>query len=84
MSILHESRTSSGTLQVEPSSEMRKLLQAASKLQKKKGDSYLGAVAVCPFLHLIVLPPDPLSTHGTMPIQPFLKEFAAAVHCEVS
>ena len=33
----------STTLQVEPSSEMRKLLQAASKLQKKKGDSYLGA-----------------------------------------
>ena len=31
--------------QVEPSSEMRKLLQAASKLQKKKGDSYLGAIA---------------------------------------
>jgi hypothetical protein len=24
---------------------MRKLLQAASKLQKKKGDSYLGAIA---------------------------------------
>lgn len=29
-------------MQVEPSSEMRKVLQAASKLQKKKGDSYLG------------------------------------------
>jgi hypothetical protein len=36
----------SNYLQVEPSSEMRKLLQAASKLQKKKGDSYLGASAV--------------------------------------
>lgn len=29
-------------VQVEPSSEMRKVLQAASKLQKKKGDNYLG------------------------------------------
>jgi hypothetical protein len=39
------------TMQVEPSSEMRKLLQAASKLQKKKGDSYLG-VRVRPYLGL--------------------------------
>ena len=37
------------TMQVEPSSEMRKLLQAASKLQKKKGDSYLGAIASQPY-----------------------------------
>jgi hypothetical protein len=34
---------------------MRKLLQAASKLQKKKGDSYLGAVAMKSHLHLTLL-----------------------------
>ena len=36
-------------MQVEPSSEMRKLLQAASKLQKKKGDSYLGEMVIKPY-----------------------------------
>ena len=56
-------------MQVEPSSELRKVLQAASKLQKKKGDSFLGACAD-PFYHFAshrgILPRSMLQEYGHM------------------